>query len=208
MTRACPRTTGDPLVRYFLDRYGLNLLVIPRADVQVGSLYLSADGRQVSTPTAVGSFLTPRPHLPTPNSDERMADLAGTTSDALTSRTGLRLLEGFLAALGAAGVLDRVKAEYRRKRVRVLRFRVTHATRDAVDPVALGDAFKGCRVRVDHPLWAKRQRYYIVSGVVRSSSLVVVAHTSATDVVDLDVDALAAVTASAGLVLTPDERTR
>jgi hypothetical protein len=199
VTPVCPRTTDDRLVRYFLDRYGLNLLVIPRADVRVGSLYLSPDGRRVSAPIAVETFLKPRPRLPAPHRGERMADLAGTTSDAVTSRAGLGLLQGFLTALGAAGVLDRVKAEYRRKRVRALRFRVTGATRDWVDSGALGDALQGCRVRVDHPLWAERQRYYIVSSVVRSSSLVVVAHASAADVVDLDIDALAAITGSAGL---------
>ena len=95
--------------------------------------------------------------------------------------------------------VDNVKAEYQRRGVQSLRFRVTAATRDSVAPGALGDSLQGCRLRVDHPLWAERNRYYVVAGVVRSSSLVVVAHGAENDVVDIDVGALAVAAGSASV---------
>src|SRR6185436_9856151 len=60
MLRVCKRTTSDPLVRAFLDNYGLNLLSIPRKNAMCGDLYI-ADGPRVSTPGHIAQVLIPPP---------------------------------------------------------------------------------------------------------------------------------------------------
>jgi hypothetical protein len=52
----CKRTTTDPLIRRVLDRYGLHLLAIPRADAVVGDVYLH-DGRRMAPIGNVGHLL-------------------------------------------------------------------------------------------------------------------------------------------------------
>ncbi len=101
----CKRNTTDPLVRYFLDQYRLNLLAVPRERVKPGDLYVE-DKRGVTAPGQVGSFLTPPPKLPRPVRDETMADASGQMSRRLSLDVGLRLLQNFLLALGAVGVMD------------------------------------------------------------------------------------------------------
>lgn len=105
----CKRTTTDPLVRAFLDRYGLNLLQIPRADVAVGDLY-AVRGDRALPPGRVTDFLTPPPRLPRVRR-EPLADLTDVVSDAVSVHAGLGLFEGFLTALAAGAVSGRVRAQ-------------------------------------------------------------------------------------------------
>ncbi len=57
----CRRNTQDPLIRAFLDTYGLNLLAIPRADAAVGDLYVVTND-SISAPGALSTVLTPDLH--------------------------------------------------------------------------------------------------------------------------------------------------
>jgi hypothetical protein len=111
----CERSTDDPLIRLFLDRYGLHLLQVPRESAAVGDFYVD-DGRRVSPPGNVRYLLDPSPELPAPREGERMADIEGVTSKGYSLEAGLGLLEGFLLAFGPSARAqgeDRVRDEAR-----------------------------------------------------------------------------------------------
>jgi hypothetical protein len=196
----CKRSTDDPLVRLFLDRYGLNLLPIPRESAAVGDLYVY-DGRRVSPPGNVTYFLDPPPEMPELTTGERMADVEGVMSSGFSLDLGLGLLEGFFMAFGAGALADKVTAEYRAQETRSLRFRITEATRDFVDPFKLGMALIGRRLLTEHPMWSEDNRYYLVTGVARTPSISVVAENGGSSGVQLDVEALKVVGATGALTL-------
>src|SRR5262245_17580395 len=126
------RNTTDPLVRLFLDQYRLNLLSMPRERVRTGDLYVE-DANGITASGQVEGFLTPPPELPKPLRGERMGDVSGQISRSISFDVGLGLLQNFLLALGAAGVLDELRAGYEQERARTMRFRFIEATRDSID---------------------------------------------------------------------------
>src|SRR5262249_38994501 len=113
-------------------------------------------------------------------------------SDAVTVKAGLGLLEGFLAALGASGMVNRVRAHYASSGARTLRFRISDAIRRSVSPVEIGSVLRGCRPLAGHPLAAEGYRYYLSIGVVRTPSLNVISDTAAERDAGLDVGTVAA----------------
>src|SRR5438067_10235743 len=115
-------------MRLFLDKYGLNLLSIPREGAAVGDAYVY-DGTLVSPPGSVVYLLEPPVQLPPQKRNERLADVAGSFSDRVNVDVGLGLLEGFFAVLGAAALLDRVRGAYRKANAHALRFRFSDASR-------------------------------------------------------------------------------
>lgn len=198
----CKRSTGDPLVRTFLDRYNLNLLPLPRAGIECGDLFRrGADGR-VSSEFALSTVVTPAMTAELLlDTGEPLGALEGTLSQERDLEFGLGLLGGFLAALGAPGVLDKVGVQYKQSKTQSLAFEFREATRDSVDPGALGDALISRRLRDDHPLVLEGSRYFVVAGLARSSSLTVHATAQATSGGGLDVEAMQVAGAKAGLTL-------
>jgi len=87
----CKRNTPDPLVRMFLDTYGLNLLAVPREGSAVGDLYIK-DDKGVSAPGSVKALLSPVPKLPPTKSGEAMADVTGVLSQSVSTKVGLNFL--------------------------------------------------------------------------------------------------------------------
>jgi hypothetical protein len=167
----CKRSTDDPLVRKFLDDYGVNLLRIPRENARCGDLYVK-NGRAVTAPADPrGLLIDPPAELPPVYPDEKLVDLAGAISKKVSFDVGLGLLDGFLAALGAAGVIDTLEAQLEHAHDGGIRFRFRHATRDSVDPGALGNVFYGRRIDTGHPLITAKSEFYVVGGVVRTRSI-------------------------------------
>jgi hypothetical protein len=194
----CKRSTADPLVRLFLDRYHLNLLPVPRERAACGQLYVKR-GRAVSAPGDVRELFEPAVELPPVLPDEVLADIAGTLSEKVTVKVGLSLLESFLVALGAAGVVDKVKAGYQRSSASGARFRFADATRDSMDPLSLGTAFLDRRFIRRHAFVAPENRYYIVGAVVRTPSISILVEDQTSNAVDLGAEAMAVLDAEASV---------
>lgn len=166
----CKRDTGDPLLRMFLDRYKINLLAVPREGVACGDVYVR-HGRRVSSGIAIRELVEPPIALPPALEGEALADLAGVLSDGVSVDVGFGLLEGFLAAVGAGGLVTKVSAGVERSRTSVLRFRLTGATRDSVNAGALGTMLEGRRLRSTQPLVQAGNDYFVTAAVVRTASL-------------------------------------
>jgi hypothetical protein len=193
----CKRTTEDPLVRFFLDRYSLNLLQIPRADAAVGDLY-AVRGDRALPPGRATDFLVPPPRLPRVRR-ERLADLSDVVSDAVSVHAGLGLLEGFLTALGAGALSGRVRAQYASTSTHQLRFQLEEATREFVSPFELGTALQDCQPRPGHPLANNAYRYYLTVGLVRTPSLTVLTESKQAQDASLETEVAALAEASGGV---------
>jgi hypothetical protein len=194
------RSKPDPLVRTFIDTYHLNLLPIPRENAACGELYVKR-GKKVSAPGDARELLQPRVTFPPVAPDEKLAELRGTASSSIDAKAGLGLLESFLIALGAGGIVNKLKAGYEQKRVRSVQFRLEDATRDSMDPLSMGTALEGRRFRPNNPWVSPEAEYYIVAAVVRTPSLSLTAQDDRSNTVDLGADVLEAVSAEGGIEL-------
>ena len=194
----CKRTSSDPLVRLILDRYRVNLLSVPRRRADCGQVYIR-NGRRVSPGVDIRWLVEPAVELPPVYEDEPLADLAASMSDAVRAKIGLGLLESFLAAIGAGALGPRIGAHYENRGTARLRFRITDARMDSVDPGSLGLALAGRRLRDDQPLVRKGNDYFITTGVVRSPSISVVAEDERGRVIDLAAEVTAIVDGQAGI---------
>jgi hypothetical protein len=193
----CKRNTVDPLVRVFLDTYGLNLLAVPREGSAVGDLYVK-DDKGLSAPGKLTGFLEPAPKLPAIKKAESMADIQGVVSRGVTTSVGLKFLSGFFGALGALPLIDKLGATYKARKAGVLKFRFADALRDSMDPVAFGTRLIGCQPIKGHPMVADGNQYFVVTAVARTPSISVTAERDdqAGASIDLDVKELAAVSPS------------
>lgn len=182
----CQRTTPDPLLRKFLYQYGLHLLAIPRAGAEVGDVYIY-DGQRTAPAGSLRNLLDPPLEL-SPQRDEPMSDVAGRMTRAVEVKAGLGLLEAFLSAIGASGIVQSVRAGYQRHNVRTLSFAFEHPVRDHIDILELGAALDSRRLRASHAIDPERFRFYVTASTARSRSLSVQARTESHSAVDVSGD--------------------
>ena len=169
----CRRTTDDPLVKAMLEKYGLNLLSIPRKDGSCGDLYIT-EGAHVLPPSRLASvMLPPAPDLPKVKRNEKLGDLIGVSSKSVSTDAGFGLFATLLEAFGAAGLLSKIEAKYRQKSVRALRLQLKDAVRDSIDPVILGSRISACKFDGGNPLIDAKKKYYVVVGVVKTRSMAI-----------------------------------
>jgi len=166
----CRRDSSDMLVRMFLDRYQLNLLSLPGRRVRCGSVYVRQGGR-LTAPGMLADIMEPELSLPKPFHEDDLPDLSGKWSDSVAAGVGLGLMESFLAALGAAGLLDELKASVQRARTRTVAFRFRRVSRDSIDPMSLGRALGGHELLRSNPWVRDGNRYFAVASVVWSPSI-------------------------------------
>jgi hypothetical protein len=190
----------DPLLNLFLERYHLNLLSVPRENIDVGELYIH-DGTRTAAAGKLAAFLARPFDMPAAIRGESLATLAGTLSNSVEAEVGLGLLDGFLTALGATAALAQAKARWQANGARSLRFKLQEATRDSVDAGRLGLALIDNALAAHHPLVDEHSRYYLVAAVVRSASLTVAFEDEHGKALDLGADLTGMGSAGIGLAI-------
>ncbi|HEV8483777.1 MAG TPA: hypothetical protein VGV87_09530 [Blastocatellia bacterium] len=174
----CQRNTDDPLLRIFLDQYGLHLLSVPRQNAAVGDLYVH-DGKRATPSGGIQHFVDAAFKRPPVASDETMADVLGKISRGVDFKVGFGLLDGFLNALGAAGIVNKVRVGFEARKTQALKFRFTEAVRDSMDVMQLGKNLINRKIVKNHALFDEDYNYYVVTAVARSSSISVIGETEA-----------------------------
>lgn len=162
----CRRTTDDPLLRLFIDRYHVRLLAIPREGAAVGDLYVERDG-VVSTPGRVGEVLTGLV-LPEQRVDERLADITGQLTRTIDATFGGRISELLLGALGIPAGVGLTAAVNRSSGVR---FQFHEVFRSSVDVLALGGALTGRMLLREHPVVTGATGFYLTAAVLTTTTI-------------------------------------
>jgi hypothetical protein len=192
------RNTDDPLIRTFIDKYNLHLLSVPRANASIGDLY-RYDGSKVNTPGNISYFLEPSLEISNITAGERMAEISGTISRGLETNFGLEFLEGFLMTLGAGGIVSNVRNSYESKNTHSLKFSFSDIRRDYVDPYWLSEEISDHTIKKDSAMYGEGYRYFLVTSVVRSPSINIIAEDEQMRGVDVDVKAIQLADVSAGV---------
>lgn len=164
MTR---RTTDDPLLRLFIDRYHLHLLAIPREHAAVGDVYVEADGR-VGAPGRIEHLLTPAFTLPEVRRGERLADVAGQLTRRVDMSAGINLLENILAGLGLPAALSMGETLQRSSGVG---FRFHDVFRDWLDVLELGARLPGHRLASSQAAVSEQDRLHVTTAVLSTSAI-------------------------------------
>jgi hypothetical protein len=180
----CKRSKPDPLAKVLLERYHMNALSLPGNRVKCGSVYIR-DRHGVTAPGELGDLLEPAIELPPPAHEARLPQLQGVWSNKVSFNVGVNLLQAALAALGAAGIVDKIKAAANRSNARSISFCFAAPERDALSPTALGVALEGCSFRSVSPWVRDGNRYYAAAAVMRSKSISIKAHDERDAAIDL-----------------------
>jgi hypothetical protein len=166
----CRRDTDDILVRKFLDHYQVNLLSLPGRRVECGSVYIK-EGRRITAPGSLNDIVEPAVTLGPPFVESSLADLSGTWSSAVSLNVGIGLLGNFLAALGAVGLIDKLRASVQPTSVRNIAFRFRDVSRESLSPTGLGVALVDHRLAWSNPWVKDGNQYFAVAAVLRSESI-------------------------------------
>jgi hypothetical protein len=164
MTR---RTTDDPLLRLFIDRYHLHLLAIPREHAAVGDVYVEARGR-VSAPGRIEHLLMPAFTLPDVRRGERLADVAGQVTRHIDMSAGINLLENILAGLGLPAALSVRESLQRSSGVG---FRFHDVFRDWLDVLELGMRLPDYRLARSQAAVSEQDRLHVTTAVLSTSAI-------------------------------------
>lgn len=166
----CRRDSTDVLIRRFLDLYQVNLLSMPGRRVACGSVYIK-EGKRVTAPGSLSDIIAKGIILDKPRVDPDLADLRGTWSDSTSLEVGIGLLRNFLIALGAAGLIDDLRASAQTTNVREIAFRFRRVSREWLSPTGLAAALAGHRFDTANPLVIPGNQYFVVASVLRSKSI-------------------------------------
>ena len=177
----------DPLLNVLLERYRLNLLSIPREKASVGDLYVQEGNSQyVSTPGSITNFLEPPFEVPSITTGELMAGVSGTTSRDASGKVGVDFLEGFLNALGPAGIGTKARGNYESSSKNKITFTFENPTRDYADPGLVGRKLVDHTLMKRHALIAEGRKYYLVTALARSSGISITTEGDNKQVMDID----------------------
>src|SRR5262249_41860246 len=183
------RNTDDPLIRSFIDKYNLHLLSIPRANASIGDLY-RYDGNTASTPGKISYFLEPIFEISKVTTGETMGDISGVISKGIDAKFGLEFLDGFLKAVGAGGIITKLSSSYESKNTHMLKFRFAEITRDHTDPYWLSEDISSHTIKKNSAMYGEGYHYFLVTAVVRSPSINIIAEDEQMRTVDIDVETL------------------
>jgi hypothetical protein len=196
----------DPLLTVLLERYRLNLLSIPRENASVGDLYVQEKNSQyVSTPGSITNFLEPPFEIPPVKSGETMAGVSGTTSKDASGKIGMDFLEGFLNALGPAGIGTKVRGSYESSSKAKITFTFENPIRDYVDPGLLGRKLVDHVLMKRHALIAEDRKYYFVTAVARSSGISITTEGDSKQVMDVNANVMNSANVQGGISIEKNQ---
>jgi hypothetical protein len=180
----------DPLANLLFTRYGLHMLNVPRAGIEVGDVLVHTQRSIVGT-GRVDNLFERGFVMPAVAIGERAISLQDARSNELDARLGLQLLDKLLAAIGF-GDAAKVHAEYAAKGATKLRLRFDEPTRDSVDILLISDRLAGGTPKPHQ--FKDGESLYLVTGVLRSRGLSISAQAASGQGVDVSaqVTALAA----------------
>ncbi|MCK5243960.1 MAG: hypothetical protein KAJ90_01720 [Desulfobacterales bacterium] len=164
------RKSPDPLLRHFLDLYGLHLLRCPRSGIEVGSMVMVSSGRSAVL-ERLDDLLDAPVALLCVRNNEPMADIQGLLTDVLDVKSGIGISEAFLQSLGAIGIGMQLSTALKEMRDVGLQFCFSNPLRNFVNPASVGAALVQRHFNIEHPVYDPKALYYVITGVAHSKSI-------------------------------------
>ena len=196
--------TADPLGKLLFEKYHMHILARPRENVSVFQIFGVRDGEALQA-GSIESFLRSSFEKPEVVIGEKVLDIDGTTSDAVSAQTGLSFLQGFLGIFGAVGTS--LTAAVERSNSQALRFQFGGCTRDRVkDDFDLEWAISEVEFPMERSPMKPDYRYFIASGVHHCTQLTFEALTKNMAKVDLSAEVAALGAAKAGVSVNHDRQ--
>lgn len=167
------RDPTDALQKLFHDRYGLNLLALPAADVEPGQFVIAPKGA-VARRVEAGAVLDgPLDGLQI-NRAIPMADVSGVRSNGVSAGLAADIAEAFIIALGGLGLATKFGAKIRREKCDELRFSFPEPSLDKLELAVFRGRIAPRRLDVNSPFHDPAARYFVVNAVARSRALDIV----------------------------------
>lgn len=168
------RDTGDPLIKIFLKTYNLNLLSLPIVDKLLSDLCIVVNNRMV-TRSNIADFFEEKIELRFMTVD--MLDISGKISQEVLVDIGVGFLDGFLNAFGIGNLIQKIHSDFQTKGIRSIRFSFKNPIKDYINVKKMGDELEKKKFTFSdgHPLYDKKNRYYVVTAVARTPSFSVIA---------------------------------
>lgn len=187
------RKSDDPLLKIFLEKYGLHLLSIPREDSNVGDLYIQDPNiKYLSTAGSIRHFLVPKFEVSDLDItvDELMADVVGKVSKDVSGNAGLNFLENFLNNLAMSNIGAKITGSYEGTNKNAITFTFANPRRDSLDPLLLGNRIFKYKFDKSNALYSEDRKFFIVTAIAKSSSITVDFLGDKKNSLDLDIDVL------------------
>jgi len=187
-------------MKIFAEKYKLHLLPIPRDDISICDIYISNERGVTSTGNLV-DFLEPPYQIP-PIQTGSMADISGQLSKNVSIDIGIGLLEGFLSAFGIQNIIQKVRIGYENKGAHYLKFRFSNIQRQSVSVVKAATNLINHVIPENHPLYDPKNKYYLVTAMIRTSSISIIAEDGNHQDIDIGLDVIGIAELSSSVSIT------
>ncbi len=180
----------DKAINY-LNRYGYNVIKLPRAGIEPLTVLGRDRGVQ---PLGTAADFWGMDGLPQASDPQPTAFASGVESDKLDLKLGLNVLQNALRGLGIS-VLDGGKLQAGYNSAATLTFKILNPVSVCVQPMALGSYLQDKQVDWSNPLISRYledddRDLYVITDVLKSSELGVMATSKQGAAIDVDVDLL------------------
>lgn len=182
---ACSRKSDDPVAKLIFDRYGMNLLQVPAAQLEVGEIVIVKSDGLTWRCAYDAVFEDQLPQNIRSVEAEDLPDLQETISRKLDVSAGLTFIERLY--VGASGAKAKIGAKH--KGADKLRLKLSGVSRDMVDLGMVDGALRSARVSPDQGLFREGDAILMVQAVYRARGLDVVALASDGTHMDVEVSA-------------------
>jgi hypothetical protein len=134
-----------------------------------------------------------------------MAGVSGTTSRDASGKVGIDFLEGFLNALGPAGIGTKARGSYESSSKNKITFTFENPSRDYVDPGLVGRKLVDHTLMKQHALIAEGRRYYLVTAVAKSKGITITTEGDNKQLMDIDAEVMKLANASGNISIQKNQ---
>jgi hypothetical protein len=192
------RNSNDPFVNKFYRKYGFHLVSIPREKILLGDIYTRKgnNGQSLQYNGNIANLLDPKFEMPA-GFDELMTDFNDTLSDSISANIGFDFLESFLNQLGIGSFGASIRGDFQSSKTKFIQFNFSPLTREYIDPYLVGNLLADTKIGYkikNNAAFDHDREYYIVTAVVKTPSISIVAKGDNNQLVDINAQALESIT--------------
>jgi hypothetical protein len=182
----CSRQTTDPLLTAFLKDFQINLLGVPRKNLDVGRLFVRPEGDTLFDCAIDDVFNESAPEFVDEDLHRQaVPNIEAKYSNKLNTKLGLSIVDRLYRVFGVS-VEARLESAY--KNASAVRIRLRGVTQDEANLGKLATYLGGASIRPEQTLFAEGNTLFVVVGVFRAESIEIEATDSSGEKVDVSAE--------------------